>query len=315
MPQPKRVLVTGVSSFVGAHLANAFAARGASVTAVLGRPLDRYEGIRAARLATLRARVALVVGDLEAPADIAGIIAQASPDLLVHHAGHATGYGSPDYDLAGALAVNVLALDPIYRALAGRGCGVIITGSSAEYSASDRPNAEDEACLPDTPYGLAKLAETLRARQLAERFDVPTRVARLFIPFGRLDHPDKLLSQVVTRLARAEAVALSPCTQARDFVGVGDVCEAWWRLALDLPRTRFDVLNICSGEGTVLRDLLLTLAGRMGADAGLLQFGRHAMRPGEAAISCGDNAKARRLLGWAPAPLAQALERDLLEPA
>lgn len=309
---PKRVLVTGVSSFVGYHLARTFAGRGAKVTGVISRPPESVTGIRAGRLAALGPDITLAAADLCDGQAVTGLIAAASPGLVVHHAGHALGYASPDYDLPGSLAVNVCALDALYRALEGRCGGVIITGSSAEYSCSDAANRESDACAPDTPYGLSKLMETLRARQLAGRYQVPTRVARLYIPFGRLDHPDKLLSQVITRLSQGQPIALSDCTQARDFVGAGDVCEAWVCLARDMPRTLFDVMNICSGEATVLRDLLLTVAARLGADPKLLEFGRYPMRPGEGAVSFGSNGKARDVLGWVPTPLTQAIERDLL---
>jgi hypothetical protein len=36
------------------------------------------------------------------------------------------------------------------------------------------------------------------------------------------------------------------------------------------------------------------------------------MRPGEPAVSVGSNGKVKELLGWAPADLASAIDRDLL---
>ncbi|MGZ5897718.1 MAG: NAD-dependent epimerase/dehydratase family protein, partial [Xanthobacteraceae bacterium] len=219
---------------------------------------------------------------------------------------------SPDYDMTTGFNVNVVALSHIYSALAGSGCGVVVTGSSAEYSSSDSANNEDDVCWPDTPYGLVKLAETLRARQLAEQHAVPTRVARLYIPFGPLDNPDKLLAQVISGLRNNAAISLSPCTQRRDFLGVSDLCAAYLALEKDLPRTRFDVFNVSSGRATELREFLLGIADRMKADQGLLEFGKRSMRPGEAAISYGSNEKAARLLGWRPVELSAAIDRDLL---
>ena len=137
------------------HLARAFAVRGANVVAAISRPRAAYDEIRARRLATLQAHVRLVETDLRVAGAMSTLIGEVAPDLLVHHAGDAISYGSLDYDLAASMAVNVAPLDEIYGALAGSGCGVIITGSSAEYSASDSANDEDEACRPDTPYGLS----------------------------------------------------------------------------------------------------------------------------------------------------------------
>ena len=306
------VIVTGVTSFVGMHLAKAYAARGRRVVAVTQRSVDQYRGIRARRLEFLSEHVEFAQGDLTDPRAMTALAEKFEPSLWLHHAGFADSYASPDYDVATALNVNVVALSHVYRALAGRGCGVIVTGSSAEYSCSDNANDEDDVCWPDTLYGLVKLAETLRARQLAEQHAVPTRVARLYIPFGALDNPEKLLAQVIGGLRDKTAISLSPCTQRRDFLGVLDVCAAYIALEKDLPRASFDVFNVCSGHAIELREFLLGIADQIGADRGLLEFGKRTMRPGEAAVSFGNNEKAARLLGWRPSILSAAIDRDLL---
>jgi nucleoside-diphosphate-sugar epimerase len=307
------VIVTGTSSFVGAHLARAFADAGYAVTATHSRPRGAYDGIRAERLAFAAERAALEVLDVTDGAAVADLARRARPALWVHHAGHAADYASPDYDASAGGAINVRPLDAIFTAAAEAGGGVIVTGSSAEYASSDVANREDDAGRPETPYGVSKLAETERARTLSQITGVPVRVGRLYIPFGRLDHPAKLLAQVMTGLRAGTPIDLSPCTQRRDFIGVGDVCRAWLALADDLAGGGFEVFNICSGNATELRTLLETLAQMLGADTGLLRFGARPMRPGEPAISFGDNAKARRRLNWMPRSLAQAVREDLLE--
>lgn len=313
---PRSVVVTGTSSFVGAHLAHAFAAAGDRVTATHSAPRAAYDGVRAARL-NHAASGGAVLAELDITDDgaVRTLADKAAPALWVHHAGHAADYASPDYDRARGDAVNVAPLDAIFTAMAGTGGGVLITGSSAEYAASAAANREDETAQPDMPYGKSKKAETDRARVLAERTGVPVRVGRLYIPFGRLDHPGKLLAQVMTGLKDGVPVDLSPCTQRRDFIGVADVCDGWLGMARDLGRGGFDVFNICAGEATELRGLLIEIAAAMGADAGLLRFGARAMRPGEAPVSFGDNTKAKTMLNWAPRPLARALREDLLAPA
>lgn len=306
------VIVTGVTSFVGLHLALDHVRRKNRVVAVTSRPRSGYEGIRAQRLKELEGRVEFAQADLTDRAAVAALVERTQPSLWLHHAGFADAYASPDYDIARGFAVNVAPLTQLYASLAGGTCGVIVTGSSAEYSSSDDANGEDDECLPDTPYGIAKLAETLRARQLAERHGVPTRVSRPYIPFGALDNPEKLLAQVVSGLRAGHAIDLSPCTQKRDFLGISDLCMGYRALENDLPRARFDVFNICSGRATELREFLLSIAARMKADPALLGFGKRAMRPGEAAVSFGSNAKARRQMAWQPTDLAGAIDRDLL---
>jgi nucleoside-diphosphate-sugar epimerase len=302
------VVVTGVSSFVGCHLARHFAAAGHRVVGTISRPRAFYAGIEAARLAWVEPHVELAPLDLCKPAAFAPLVERTKPRLWIHHAGYATNYTSPDYDVAAAMAVNVIPLDSLYSVLKGADCGVIVTGSSMEYPESSCGNKESDQGSPSTPYGQSKLAATTRAGALAEECNVPTRVARLYIPFGPLDNPAKLVAQALEKLRAGRAVALSPCIQRRDFLGIGEVCEAYEKLAGDFSRTVFDVFNVAGGEGIVIRDFLIMLADRLGAPRGLLRFGELPMRPGEALSSFADINKACLVLSWKPKPLAAALE-------
>lgn len=306
------VVLTGVSSFIGAHLALAFQGAGYRVVATLGRPEGEYSGAQAGRIdSARRAGVELRGLDLRDEKAVAGFIGAAQPDLWVQHAGWATNYGSLDYDLATGFEINVLALTAIYRALADCGCrGVLVSGSGAEYSDSDDANREEDACWPTTPYGLAKLAETLRARQLALRFGMPTRVARIYIPFGPLDAPGKLMSTVLDGLMRGEVIELSPCSQKRDFVHVEELARGYLMMADDCRRDElFDVFNLCSGTATRLDELLLGICRSMGASPDLLRFGAKEMRPGEAPVSFGAADKAADVLGWRAPELAMMVQR------
>lgn len=309
------VLVTGTSSFVGAHLARTFADAGYAVTATHSRPLKTYDGIRAERLAFAGTAARLAQLDITDSDAVRDIVKNLEPEIWVHHAGHAADYASPDYDADRGAAINVTPLGAIFDAMKGCSGGVVITGSSAEYASSDIASREDDTAKPDTPYGRSKLAETDHALQLSEKTGIPVRIGRLYIPFGRLDHPQKLLAQVIDGLTNGTPVDLSPCIQRRDFIGVADVCRAWVALAKDLSAGGAEVYNICSGEATELRTLLLKIAAEMEVDGNLLRFGARPMRPGEPPVSFGDNAKARNRLNWTPRSLARAIAEDLFDAA
>ena len=278
----------------------------------LSRPRASYSAIEAARLAWVEPHVEFASLDLRDHSAFAALVERGVPRVWIQHAGYATNYGSLDYDLVAAQAINVAPLDALYDCLQGSDCGVIITGSSMEYPPSVSGDGEGDSGRPATPYGQSKLAETTRAEALARLCNVGTRVARLYIPFGLLDNPTKLIAQVMARLQSGTAVALSPCTQRRDFLGISDICTAYEKLVADFGRTTFDVFNVASGEGVVLRDFLFALAERLGASRTLLHFGEIAMRPGEPEISFANIDKVRRLLYWNPRPLATAIDEDLI---
>lgn len=309
-----KVLITGATSFVGCHLAMGFLAAGHSVVASVSAA-GTADGIRGLRLRLMTERgVALRPVNLLSPEEIAQAVAEEHPDLWVQHAGYTKGYASADYDLATGFAVNVLPLTAIFRAMAARGGGVIVTGTVSEYSDSDEPHREDECCRPSTSYGLAKLAETLRAEQLARALGVPTRIARIFLPFGPLDNPEKLLSSLIARLRTGQRMALSPCAQRRDVLYVDDLVALYLSLAADLQRGGCDIFNACAGHSPRLKDLILEIATVLGADPALCDFEAIPMRPGEAMVISGSSEKACRLLGWSPMPWRAAVRRFLADP-
>ena len=308
----RTAVITGAGSFVGCHLADEFVHQGWAVTATLSKPREAYEGIQATRLRQLDGRVLWQTLDLRDEKAVRGFIARTGPNLWIHHAGHAVNYGSPDYDLRAARAVNVEPLASLYEELAKAGCGgVIVTGSSMEYADSDQACRETDECKPSTPYGQSKLEETITAAKLSERYGVPTRVARLFIPFGPLDAPNKVIPYVVENLKKGLPVELSACTQRRDFLYVGDVVKAYGLLADDMTRGAFGTFNVCSGEAVAVRALIEMIADRLGASRDLLGFGKRPMRPGEPPVSYGSRDHARKVLGWEPEKLEEGIKESI----
>ena len=120
MPADRTVIVTGISSFVGMHLARRFAREGFRVVGTISKPRDTYDGIRAARLNELDSAIKFVELDTTDAAAVAAVVERFKPSLWLHHAGYAAGYASSDYDSALGFAANVVPLTHIYKSLAAR---------------------------------------------------------------------------------------------------------------------------------------------------------------------------------------------------
>ncbi|MFA4982112.1 MAG: NAD(P)-dependent oxidoreductase [Candidatus Omnitrophota bacterium] len=309
-----RIVITGVSSFVGSHLAAFFSGRGHQVTGTISKNIKEYDPLHRSRLAAAQAAGTVLKRlDITDPEGAKRIVAAQRPEIWIHHAGYATDYGKADYNIAEGERVNVLPLDALYANISANECrGVIITGSSAEYSASTSPCREGDPCFPDTPYGLSKLTETLCARQLSLKFGIPTRVARLFIPYGAMDSANKVIPSVVASLKRGRPIDLSACGQKRDFTYIEDVVKGYSALMRDLARkSLFDIFNICSGQAVTLKKLLLYLAKQIKAEPSLLRFGAINMRSNEPRVSYGSIAKAQAVLNWTPRSLDEGLRAYL----
>jgi len=306
----KKAVVTGVSSFIGMHLAQTLAQQSYRVVGTFSRDALEYDSLHKARFDVLSsAGVVLRKLDLTKVESIRELINNELPKIWVHHAGWAEHYTSLDYDLVRAHEVNVRPLSNLYGMLKECEChGVIVTGSSAEYSNSSTACKEDDLCWPTTPYGLSKLSESIRARQLAIQHNLSTRVVRVFIPFGPIDSSQKLIPSTVVALKEKRPINLSPCEQKRDFIFIEDLIRGYLAVIQDLYREEiFDIFNICSGIALPLKKLLNKLANLLQADPALLNFGKFSMRHGEPDISYGSNKKAEQILGWRPNSLEEGL--------
>jgi len=308
----KKILITGISSFIGFHLAKYFNKNeNFEVIGTLTKNIFDYNGIQSTRLNILK-KEGIIFEKLNITDSnrIRDFINAARPNIWINHAGYTENYGSFDYDLKKGMNINVYPLYTIYPALKENDCeGIIITGTNAEYSDSDVANKETDSCFPTTPYGLSKLMETLAAKQLSDYYGLTTRIARVYIPFGPLDSPKKLLPYLINQLKKNHCVELSPCMQKRDFIYVEDLVRGYEALLSDFSRnTIFDIFNLCSGKATRLKDLLLMIVRILDSNFELLKFGALKVRPGEPNISYGNIQKVIDILDWKPLCLQEELK-------
>ena len=308
------VIVTGASSFIGMHIAKYLVSLNYNVIATVSKIRCKYQGIQEQRLRVLEnAGIRLEQLDLTCVDQILKIVDSYRPQYWIQHAGWAQDYASWNFDFERAFMLNIKPLKDIYLALAKVGSrGLILTGSDAEYGDIPLPFKEEGYCKPTLPYGLSKLMQSSYARQLAEHYKVKTRVARVFIPFGELDNPNKLLPTVIERLRSNQSIGLSPCTQSRDFVYVDDLVEGYHSLMRDLDRdTLFDAFNLASGHPTSLKQLLTETVWFFNKPIELLQFGVQPMRENENMNSYADISKAKIILNWQPRLLEITLKQYL----
>jgi nucleoside-diphosphate-sugar epimerase len=186
---------------------------------------------------------------------------------------------------------------------------LVVTGSSVEHAPSTEPLAEDAPVVPRTVYGSAKALchELLRT---AER-PALTRVtwARLFNVVGPGERPGRILPSVARALLTGTPFDLSEGTQVRDYVDVRDVADALVRLAVP---TAPDVVNVGTGVGTALRDVLLAMADQVDGRE-LLRFGVRPFLPEDNPVVVADTGRLRREVGWVPQRSLQETAADVLD--
>ena len=294
-----RVLVTGASGFLGRHAARALLVRGADVHAVSRR-------IRITSSVDTQSGIVWHEGDLLRESVRSDLIARIKPDAILHcawYAEHGLFWHSPE---------NVrwlsASLDLCQRFAELGGRRLVVSGTCAEYEWRQDTavyREDSTATRPATLYGISKLALCQTLSALAEATTLSLAWGRLFWLYGPDEHPDRLVAAAARALAGETRFNATEGRQVRDFLHVADAGAALAALVMSGVR---GVVNIGSGEGVQVRDVVLTLAAAAGRPD-LCGFERP-VPPGEVPCVTADVTRLRNDVGFSP---ARSLQEGLSE--
>jgi UDP-glucose 4-epimerase len=285
-----RALVTGGAGFIGSHITDALVDAGHEVTVVDDLSRGRREQVNA--------KAQFVEVDITSPA-LAAAFADARPEVVFHAAAQIDVRASVRDPLHDA-DVNVVGTVNVLRAAVDAGARRVVFASSggAIYGDTDViPTPEGNPCLPESPYGTAKLcAEAYGgtfSRQAGLEF-VALRYANVYGPRQDPHGEAGVVAIFATRLANGESVVINgDGTQTRDYVHVQDVVRANLA-AVDGPAGLYNIgTGVETDVNTVYR--MLAIAAGVNGDA---EYGP--TKPGEQRRSCLDTSFAREHLGWSP---------------
>lgn len=279
-----RILITGVSGFVGLHLARYLVRCGHEVEGTYIQHAPDLPG------------VGLHDVDLLDPKALAGAVGEAAPDAIVHLAG-LSHVGLSWRQPAQYFRVNVLGAENLLRVAADIR---VITASSAEVygkvEADLQPISEDQPLAPQSPYALTKAAmERLALAQGAI-------VARAFNIVGPGQMPTFALPAFAAQLARIEADLQEPVLQVgnltarRDFVHVEDAAAGYGSLLLD--GAAGEAYNLGSGRDFSIEEALHELIEVSQVEAEI-ETDPDKLRPVDLPHLQADVSKLGQL-GWAP---------------
>lgn len=175
--------------------------------------------------------------------------------------------------------------------------------SAAEYGFSKLPFSEGSPCHPEGSYGQSKLAQSILVEAFARTYGVKTFNLRVFNVMGfakrmpvkgfASDRPNiftALTSQFKKRPPRV--IEVSNAKDMRDFVAAEDVLDAVLKALTVKTGGVYELVNICSGRDTPVRDVVELFGRTLGLSYKLKSLSRKANR------SVGTARKAERLLKW-----------------
>src|SRR5437867_5096339 len=244
-----RVLITGISGFVGSHLAEYALAQGTEVIGSL-RWRSTTEHIE-----HLRERITLVESDLRDRHSVRPLLGQARPDYIVHLAAQSfvvASWQTPSETLW-TNAICQLNLFEGMRQL-GSKARFIVIGSSEEYGLvypDELPVRETSPLRPLSPYAVSKVAQDLMGYQYFKSYGLHIVRARAFNHTGPRRGSVFATSDFAKQIAEIEmgvrepVVSVGDLTPTRDFSDVRDVVRGYWDL-LEGGEAG-EVYNLCSG--------------------------------------------------------------------
>jgi GDP-4-dehydro-6-deoxy-D-mannose reductase len=289
-----KLLVTGLSGFVGSYLAER--------DDVLDLGVDGS------------------TVDLTSRAEVATAIAHLRPDAVIHLAAQSS-VALSHKDPAGTYRVNfdgtLHLLDALKEAqFRGR---MLYVGSGDVYGtvSPDRlPVAEDAPLRPRNPYAVSKVAAEALCYQWSQTGPFEIVMVRPFNHIGPRQGAAFAVADFARQIAahrRGDAPAVlrvGDIDATRDFTDVRDIVTAYLDV-LSRGRTG-EVYNVCSGTEHSLREIIQGLLDAAGVRM-TMEVDAQRLRPSEQRRMCGSYSKLRAHTGWQPRiPLHKTLA-DIVE--
>jgi dTDP-glucose 4,6-dehydratase len=312
----RKILITGVTGFIGSHLAQELSGKYdvyGAVRPCVGRDLKS--------LNTFLGKTTLVACDITDSQSVSNVLARVNPDVVIHLAARSPvrdsfetpmTYVRTNIDGTLHLAHGMLELNDFEKKR-------LIYASTAEvYGIQEQRRVSEEAALnPSSPYANTKSMTDTYLRMMTPVYGLNTTVMRCINSYGRKFDAGFFVEYVVTTMLRGEKVYVGAPESTRDYMYVSDHVNAYIA-ALDNPEIKGEAFNATPGGEIRNRDLTLKIADMIGFSKRRIAFGKYPpnypLRPlasDQPHIDL-DATKIRTMLGWKPkTDLDQGLSRTI----
>jgi len=306
-----RILITGISGFVGPYLAEHIAE--------IAPETEIWGMVWAADPAKAPSSVQQVEGDLTDISSLTIALNQVRPDIIFHLAAASSVASSWEHPgrFLEVNAVGTVNLLEVVRTL-GLGAKTVVSSSAEVYGVvptNKQPITEDAPLAPLSPYAASKAAQDLLTAQYYHGYGMPTIRLRLFHHTGPRRPTQFVASSFAYQIARIERgldpprLAVGNLEAVRDFTDVRDVARAYWLAATrGIPG---DAYNVCSSRRTSIRRVLDMLLAHSEVEVEV-EVDPNRLRAADIPYLVGDHSRFSETTGWHPEiPLVETLG-DLL---
>ncbi len=311
----QRALITGITGFVGSHLAELLIKEGIEVYGTV-RWRSKTDNID-----HIKDTITLIEADLRDAHSTENAIKKAEPDYIFHLAAQSfvpTSWHAPEETLVTNIMGNLNILEAVRKSKMD--AVIQVAGSSEEYGLvrpDEVPIKETNELRPLSPYGVSKVAQDRLTIQYTLSYGIKAVVTRAFNHTGPRRGEVFVTSNFSKQIAEIEkgkrkAVLLVGNLEAkRDFTDVRDIIKAY---LLAVKKCKYgEVYNICSGNSIPIKsvlDILLKLSKTKNIE---IKVDPERLRPSDVPILLGDCTKFEEITGWKPEIPFERTMKDLLD--
>ena len=308
MEEIKKVLITGITGFVGSHLADFI--------------LTNLPDVQISGLARWRApkdnikhildKITLEPGDLQDLPSLKAILSRGKPDVIFHLAAQSYVPFSFSAPVA-TLNTNVIGTCNLLEAVrelkyTSSYDPIIHICSSSEVYGQVRENEvpikEDNPFRPASPYAVSKVAEDMLAFQYWLSWQIKTIRTRMFTHTGPRRGEVFVVSTFAKQIAAIETGIQSPIIRVgnldsiRTFLDVRDAVQAYWLLVEKCPSG--EVYNIGGTETMPIKEMLKRLLALSANNNITVEVDPERLRPSDVTLQIPSTEKFIAATGWKP---------------
>ena len=289
-----KVLITGISGFVGSHLAEYYLSQGTREIYGLIRRRSSLENIE-----HIKDCLILKEGDLIYPYSIENLIREIQPDIIHHLAAQSfvpTSWKQPSE----TFQTNIFGALNLFEAVRKFSPKTIVqvASTSEVYGNVKSPITEETVPEPASPYGVSKLAMDRLASQYVKSYGLKIVITRAFNHTGPRRHQNFATSSFAYQIAsqpQIGSIRVGNLLAQRDWSDVRDIVCAY---ALSISKCPYGTpFNIASGRAYSIREVLDLLIEISGKKIEIIQDSV-LIRPSDVQGLIGDSTKFRTLTGW-----------------